>query len=120
LPILQSHQTTQQSPQLWRYSRHTELPDSLAHQRALFADSGQVRHDVADLFRYASRVQVMLGQGIIPADCDPMADQIRESRLAELLGNLFAIVTLAVTNRANHEDYRACHRLTARPAAAAA
>jgi tryptophan halogenase len=117
--ILHCRQTSREDMAFWRCCKHVEVPDSLAHKLALFAASGRVGRDVDDLFRNASWVQVMLGQGIIPADCDPMADQISGSQLAEFLGNLRQVITRAVASLPRHEDYLARHCPAAPPAAAA-
>ena len=62
------HQTAREDSEFWRYCKHMEVPDSLTHKMELFAASGRVGRDVDDLFRDASWVQVMLGQGIIPEE----------------------------------------------------
>lgn len=85
------------------------MPDSLTHKLELFAASGRIGRDVDDLFRDASWVQVMLGQGIIPADYDPMADQMNDAQLAEFLANLRTIIARSVAALPTHEDYLARH-----------
>ncbi|HEY6965755.1 MAG TPA: tryptophan 7-halogenase, partial [Erythrobacter sp.] len=81
----------------------------LTHKLALFAASGRVGRDHDDLFRDASWVQVMLGQGVMPADYDPMADQIAPAQLTEFLGNVKTLVTRAVASLPTHEDYLRAH-----------
>ena len=76
---------------------------------ALFAASGRIGRDVDDLFRDASWVQVMLGQGIMPADYDPMADQIAPAQLAEFLANLRTLIARGVASLPTHEDYLRQH-----------
>jgi tryptophan halogenase len=84
-----------------------DVPDSLTHNLALFAASGRVGRDVDDLFRDASWVQVMVGQGIIPEDYDPMADQMDDAQLAELLANLRTLLDRSVAGLPSHADYLA-------------
>jgi tryptophan halogenase len=117
--ILHYHQTAREDTEFWRYCRHMAVPDSLAHKRELFAASGRVGRDVDDLFREASWVQVMLGQGLMPRAHDPMADQISPAQLAEFLANLKTIITRAVAGLPAHEDYLARH-CAADPASLAA
>lgn len=107
--ILHYHQTTREDSEFWRYCKHMEVPDSLTHKRELFAASGRVGRDVDDLFRDASWVQVMLGQGITPASYDPMADQIAPAQLAEFLANLRTLITRAVASLPSHEEYLRQH-----------
>jgi tryptophan halogenase len=107
--ILHYHQTTREDTEFWRYCKHMEVPESLTHKIALFAASGRVGRDVDDLFRDASWVQVMLGQGIIPEHYDPMADQVAPEQLAEFLANLKTLITRAVGSLPRHEDYLKAH-----------
>jgi tryptophan halogenase len=107
--ILHYHQTAREDSEFWRYCKHMEVPDSLTHKMELFAASGRVGRDVDDLFRDASWVQVMLGQGIIPEDYDPMADQMDDAQLAEFLANLRTIITRSVAGLPAHEEYLARH-----------
>nr|QBC65511.1 putative tryptophan halogenase [Alphaproteobacteria bacterium] len=107
--ILHYHQTEREDTEFWRYCKHMDVPDSLTHKLELFAASGRTGRDPDDLFQDASWVQVMLGQGIIPADYDPMADQIADSQLAEFLANLRRIITRSVAGLPSHEDYLARH-----------
>jgi tryptophan halogenase len=107
--ILHYHQTAREDSEFWRYCKHMAVPDSLNHKRELFAASGRVGRDADDLFREASWVQVMLGQGIMPADYDPMADQIGEAQLAEFLANLRTIISRSVASLPTHEEYLRQH-----------
>jgi len=86
-----------------------DVPESLTHKMALFAASGRVGRDVDDLFRDASWVQVMLGQGITPTGYDPMADLVVPAQLAEFLANLRTITARAVASLPTHEEYLARH-----------
>ena len=105
--ILHYHQTAREDSEFWRYCRHMAVPDSLAHKLELFAASGRVGRDADDLFRDASWVQVMVGQGIMPADYDPMADQIADTQLTDFLANLRTIIERSVAGLPAHEDYLA-------------
>jgi tryptophan halogenase len=107
--ILHYHQTAREDSEFWRYCKHMAVPDSLSHKLELFAASGRVGRDADDLFRDASWVQVMLGQGIMPADYDPMADQIAPAQLNEFLANLRQVITRSVASLPTHEDYLKQH-----------
>jgi tryptophan halogenase len=117
--ILHYHQTAREDSEFWRYCKHMAVPDSLTHKLELFAASGRVGRDADDLFREASWVQVMLGQGIMPADYDPMADQLAPAQLAEFLANLRTLIERSVASLPTHEDYLRRH-CAADPASAAA
>ncbi len=107
--ILHYHRTDREDSEFWRYCKNMDVPDSLTHKLALFAASGRVGRDVDDLFRDASWVQVMIGQGITPADYDPMADVVAPPQLDEFLGNLRTLITRAVGSLPTHEEYLRQH-----------
>lgn len=107
--ILHYHRTDREDSEFWRYCKYMDVPDSLTHKLALFAASGRVGRDVDDLFRDASWVQVMIGQGITPADYDPMADVVAPPQLDEFLGNLRTLITRAVGSLPTHEEYLRQH-----------
>lgn len=107
--ILHYHQTNREDTEFWRYCKHMSVPDSLIHKLELFASSGRLGRDVDDLFREASWVQVMLGQGVTPRSYDPMADQLSDAQLDEFLGNLRLLIERAVRSLPSHEDYIAKH-----------
>ena len=85
------------------------VPDTLTHKIDLFAASGRLGRDVDDLFREASWVQVMLGQGITPADYNPMADQLDPAQLGQFMGDVRRLVEKAVDGLPTHADYIARH-----------
>jgi tryptophan 7-halogenase len=107
--ILHYDQTAREDSEFWRYCKNMDVLDSLTHNLALFAASGRVGRDVDDLFRDASWVQVMVGQGIIPEDYDPMADQMDDGQLAEFLANLRTILDRSVAGLPSRADYLAQH-----------
>ncbi|MEL6528943.1 MAG: tryptophan halogenase family protein [Pseudomonadota bacterium] len=107
--ILHYHQTEREDSEFWRYCKNMDVPDSLTHKLELFASSGRLGRDVDDLFREASWVQVMHGQGITPTGYDPMADQVSDAQLGEFLGNLRQIIERSVSALPKHEDYITRH-----------
>lgn len=107
--ILHYHRTSREDSEFWRYCRNMEVPDSLTHKLELFASSGRVGRDVDDLFREASWVQVMIGQGLVPARHDPMANGLSDQQLGEFLGNVRTLIDRAVGGLPTHEDYLRKH-----------
>ncbi|OZA92167.1 MAG: tryptophan halogenase [Erythrobacter sp. 34-65-8] len=107
--ILHYHQTGRDDTEFWRYCQHMSVPESLTHKIALFASSGRLGRDVDDLFREASWVQVMLGQGVVPADYNPMADRLEAAQLGQFMGDVRRLVEKAVSGLPTHADYVAAH-----------
>jgi len=107
--ILHYHQTSREDSEFWRYCKNMDVPDSLTHKQELFASSGRVGRDADDLFREASWVQVMLGQGVMPDGHDPMAGALTDAQLSEFLKNVRTLIERAVDGLPTHEDYLRQH-----------
>ncbi|RGP41245.1 Tryptophan 7-halogenase [Altererythrobacter insulae] len=107
--ILHYHQTDRVDSEFWKYCKHMTVPDSLKHKQALFAASGRIGRDFDDLFRDASWVQVMLGQGITPADYNPMADQLSDAQLGQFMGDVRGLIEKSVAGLPSHADYISKH-----------
>lgn len=107
--VLHYHQTEREDSEFWRYCKHMDVPDSVSHKQRLFASSGRIGRDADDLFREASWVQVMLGQGVDPATYDPMANAISNEQLGEFMGGVRSLVERAVGSLPTHEQFLQQH-----------
>ncbi len=107
--ILHYHQTERDDSEFWNYCRNMDVPDSLKHKQELFGSSGRVGRDADDLFREASWVQVMLGQGVTPEGHDPMANGLSDAQLSEFLGNVRTLIERAVGGLPTHEQFLKQH-----------
>ncbi|UAB78838.1 tryptophan 7-halogenase [Erythrobacter sp. SCSIO 43205] len=105
--ILHYHCTTREDSEFWCYCKNMNVPDSVTNKMELFGSSGRVGRDADDLFRVASWVQVMLGQGIMPQSYDPMANQLSDAELAEFLGNVRRLIERATDPLPTHEQFLA-------------
>lgn len=64
--VILHYKATQRDSPFWQARRNMEVPDSLAERIGLFVENGIAYHTTEDLFRAASWIQVMLGQGLTP------------------------------------------------------
>ncbi|MEM7688881.1 MAG: tryptophan halogenase family protein [Pseudomonadota bacterium] len=109
--VLHYHQTSREDSEFWRYCKNMDVPDSVKHKQSLFASSGRVGRDADDLFREASWVQVMLGQGLDPAGFDPMANSVNDKQLGEFLTGVRALIERSVGALPTHEQFLEQHCL---------
>jgi len=103
--ILHYKQTERDDSEFWQYCKNMNVPDTLTHKQDLFASSGRLGRDIDDLFREASWVQVMLGQGVSPSSYDPMADALSDAQLKEFLDNLRRVIERSVAQLPTHEQF---------------
>ncbi|WP_343228367.1 tryptophan halogenase family protein [Sphingomonas yunnanensis] len=58
----------------WRYCRELPLPGTLADRLALWREQGVVLREQDELFTEVAWIQVLIGQGVLPAAHHPLAD----------------------------------------------
>jgi len=72
--ILHYHATTGRDEPLWRHCRSVALPDSLVEREEQYRRSGRLMLGADELFREASWLAVLNGQGIHARGYSPLAD----------------------------------------------
>ncbi|MDE2162631.1 MAG: tryptophan 7-halogenase [Alphaproteobacteria bacterium] len=79
--ILHYKATERDDTPFWNYCRTMSVPDSLANKIALFRERAQIVRYRDGLFQEPSWIAVYVGQNILPARHDPLADAIDEDVL---------------------------------------
>jgi tryptophan 7-halogenase len=106
--ILHYHANTRPEP-FWQQCATMAVPDSLAEKIALFRANGRIGRFNEELFSEAGWLQVMMGQGIIPAGYDPLADAPSDGELREFLLLLRQAVSKQVADMPSHAAFLARH-----------
>lgn len=91
--------------QYWLDCARMDVPESLRRKMTMFRESGMVQREQDELFSEIAWQQVMIGQGVIPADYHSMANAIDEKALKELLDNLKAVMQVTVNRMPPHQDF---------------
>ena len=86
--IFHYHYNQREGEPFWDDLRSMSVPEPLQHKIDLFGSSGRVTASFDELFDARAWIQVMIGQNLIPASWNPIADQLPESRLREFLEGL--------------------------------
>ncbi|MDO6640828.1 tryptophan 7-halogenase [Shewanella sp. 5_MG-2023] len=90
---------------LWQQCRDMAIPDSLKQKIELFKATGTVSRYQDELFTEAAWIQVMLGQGIMPNDYNPLANSVSDADLHDYLGNIKQIINRAVAAMPSHQQF---------------
>jgi tryptophan halogenase len=97
--ILHYRNTTGRNEEMWRYCQAMKVPDELLYKEEMFRASGRIVLNTEELFREASWFAVMMGQGIHPADYNPLIAAFSESadnaHFARLSAGIAALVQRA-------------------------
>lgn len=103
--VLHYHATRRTDSPFWRDLSGMTVPDRLAMKIALFRATGFLSQDAFDIFKEASWVQVLLGQGVEPAAHHPLADAVEGDALAAQLRDLAALKREPLPDMPLHDDF---------------
>lgn len=107
--ILHYKQTNRSDSDFWNACRTMDIPDSLAHRIEIFKNNGYVWSDDTNLFRIASWVQVMMGQGLEPREYHGagklMTTEALQQSLSEISNSIDKTVQQLPTHQAFIERY---------------
>ena len=106
--ILHYHANTRPEP-FWQAVANMPIPDELAYKLRHFAANGRIVSRDDELFRNPSWLAVYIGQGIIPASYDRLADARAHVDGAANLARLRAMMREAAQTMPTHEDFIAKH-----------
>jgi tryptophan 7-halogenase len=107
--ILHYNATERADSAFWRQCRDMAIPESLAAKIELFKNSGHIFREHEELFTEVGWLQVMVGQGMIPASNHALADQISENDLAEYMEMIELLNAREVAQMMTHRDFIAEH-----------
>ncbi len=102
--ILHYHATQGHSAPLWEHTRNMALPDSLIEKEAQYRRSGRLMLSSEELFREASWLAVLNGQGVVAADHSPIADTLDGAANRRQLDQLATIIARAAPTLPKHDD----------------
>lgn len=102
--ILHYHATTGHDAPLWRYTRDMMLPDTLIDKEEQYTHAGRLMLGSDDLFREASWLAVLNGQGIHARNPAPLAETLDGAANMGQLYQIEAVVARAVPTFPKHDD----------------
>ena len=103
--ILHYHVTNRRDTPFWRDCSSMAIPASLQHRIDLFRETGRVFRAPNELFAENSWIQVMMGQGIMPAQHHQAADLMGDPELMQFLERIRNDVKQTVMQLPSHGDY---------------
>ncbi len=103
--ILHYHVNERDDSQFWRDLRRMDVPERVTQKLAVFGADGRLVQDQYDIFLEPSWLQVMVGQGVLPADYHPIADSLSEAELLEKLANTRRIKAEPLPQLPEHDQF---------------
>ncbi len=106
--VLHYHANTRSEP-FWRQCAAMAVPDSLAAKIELFRANGRIVRAGEELFSEPGWLQVMVGQGVMPAGYHPLADGPSDADLRDYLALVRQTVGKHVAGMPDHAAFLAQH-----------
>jgi tryptophan 7-halogenase len=103
--ILHYHVTDREDTPFWKYCKEMKVPELLARRIQMFRDRAHAWRADSELFQLDSWVQVMLGQGITPANYHHMTEGMSDADLARFLENIRTTIGRAVAGMPSHQQF---------------
>ena len=103
--VLHYHLTEREDSPFWRHCKSMKIPQSLQHRLELFKQSGRVFQKERDLFTENSWTQVMLGQGLMPAQYHPIVNMMSDSELSGFLADIEGRAQHRVAQLPSHQQF---------------
>jgi tryptophan 7-halogenase len=107
--ILHYKATARDDGELWRYTAHMAIPDSLQYKIEHFREYGLLVADERELFTNPSWIAVYLGQGIIPQRAPALATMRGFVPVADRLREIARAMNEAVAAMPSHAEFVAHH-----------
>lgn len=101
--ILHYHANEGHQQPLWRQARAMPLPDSLVEREAGYRRSGRLMLNPEELFRDASWIAVLNGQGIVAEDYNPVADALDSATNRAQVRQIADVIARAVPTLPKHD-----------------
>ena len=103
--ILHYKATSRDDSPFWNYCRTMDVPDSLTEKIDLFRHNGQIFREDDELFTETSWAAVMMGQGIVMAGHNAMADAVSEPATGQEIDAMEQSIRFVVEHMPSHGDY---------------
>jgi len=101
--ILHYHATEGKHEPLWAHCRNMALPDTLVAKEAQYRRSGRLMLATDELFREASWLAVLNGQGVTAEDYNPLADALDPAQNRAAVASIAALIDRAVPTLPKHD-----------------
>ena len=103
--ILHYHVNERDDSEFWKDMRNMAIPERLQMKIDAFKASASVFNDQSDIFRDASWLEVMLGQGIMPEDYHPAADVMPDIEFIKMMNQIRDAKREPIAQLLQHDEF---------------
>jgi tryptophan halogenase len=99
------HLTERDDSPFWNYCRTMSIPDTLRQKLELFRHRSLVFRMDDELFLEPSWLAVLMGQGVVPASYDPLADAIDPAVLERIMSGMRESIRRTTASLPTHLEF---------------
>ncbi|MCX2802472.1 tryptophan 7-halogenase [Microbulbifer thermotolerans] len=103
--IILHYHANQRSEPLWQYCREMPVPETLTHRIALFRNRGRFFEREEDLFKTASWLAVLMGQGIQPQGYHPVMEGKTPQKVLGMLREMRELLRSGAEAMPTHDEF---------------
>ena len=107
--ILHYKATERDDTPFWQQCRDMDIPAELARRIEIFRSHGRIYRTADELFAEAGWLQVLLGQGIVPAGHHPLAALLGDEQRAAFLEDVRSVIARSAELMPSHADFITKH-----------
>ncbi|MDI7776084.1 tryptophan 7-halogenase [Asticcacaulis sp. EMRT-3] len=101
--------TEREDTPFWKHCKYMDIPDSLKARLEIFRSQGHASVGLQEFFKEPSWFAVLIGQGLIPHDYNPVADAISSDELKLRLSRIRTNIQDRVKDMPKHDAFIARH-----------
>jgi len=103
--VLHYHVNERDDSDFWRDMRNMPIPERLQHKLDAFKETAAIFNDNNDIFKDASWLQVMLGQGVKPRDYHPAAKVRGDEELLAIMEKIYDAKLQPLAKMLPHDEF---------------
>lgn len=103
--LILHYKLNERSEPFWQRCAAMDIPESLQRKIDLFAGRGRLFRYEDELFSDTNWTAVMIGQGLVPAGYDPLADGVPEDPMKQMLARMGQSFRQAADRMPTHAEY---------------
>lgn len=103
--VLHYHVNERSDSDFWQDMRNMPIPERLQQKLAAFKETAAIFNDSNDIFKDASWLQVMLGQGIKPVDYHPAAKVHGDEELLAIMNKIYHAKLQPLAKMLPHDEF---------------
>lgn len=103
--LIAHYKLNQRQESFWQECANMDIPETLSRRLKLFSATGRYFRGEYELFDEVNWTAVLIGQGLLPENYDPLVDVIDEREFQQMMSGMRAAFLRAAEHMPSHADF---------------